>query len=286
KGILAMTMTALLAGQAGAASEIHERLQTGPGGHLQIDVSSGHVTIEGHEEDFVEIDATSTGFPRYTFELQHHGRDVRLVGRREGFLPFGPVKVRVDVRVPIRFDVEAKTSGGNVSVADVDGEVQLKTSGGRIEVEDVEGELEVNTSGGPIRIHNVVGPVEARTSGGNVEVSELQGPAELRSSGGRIVVEEASGRIDAHTSGGEIRIDFDGAPAGEVQTSGGSIQVSWPEHLGTRLDANTSGGRVRIDECFQVSGQVGRKKVQGDVGGGGERLRLRTSGGDIRISGS
>lgn len=287
KGILAMTMTALLAGnEAGASSEIHERIDAGSGGQLEVDVSSGNVTIEGHDEEYVEIDATSEGFHRYNFTLSQRGRTIRLEGRREGWLPFGPSRVRVEVRVPIRFDLDLKTSGGNLVVVDIDGQVELKTSGGKVQLEDVEGDVRAGTSGGPIRMQNVIGEVEARTSGGTVELSEIQGPIDVRSSGGAIDVREVLGRVDARTSGGKVKIDFDGAPAGDVQTSGGSIDVEWPEQFGARLDAHTSGGKVKIDSCFDVSGKVERKKVEADVGGGGEELKLRTSGGNIKIQGT
>lgn len=287
KGILAMTMTGLLAGAAaGASSEIHERIDIGSGGQLEVDVSSGNVTVEGHDAEFVEVDATSDGFNRYAFTLSQQGRTVRLEGRREGWLSFGPSRVRVEIRVPIDFDLDLKTSGGNLTVLDIDGQLELKTSGGKIEIEDVEGDVRAGTSGGPIRMQNVVGEVEARTSGGIVELSEIHGAVDVRSSGGSIDVRDVLGRVDARTSGGKIRIDFEGAPAGEVQTSGGSIDVEWPEQFGARLDAHTSGGKVKIDSCFDVHGTVEKKKVQAELGDGGDELKLRTSGGNIKIKGT
>jgi hypothetical protein len=54
---------------------------------------------------------------------------------------------------------------------------------------------------------------------------------------------------------------------------------------GFHLDASTSGGEVRADGLTITleHGGSGKSKLVGAVNGGGPRLKLRTSGGDVRI---
>ena len=73
--------------------------------------------------------------------------------------------------------------------------------------------------------------------------------------------------------GGHLRVDL----------KGGSIEVEFPEDASVDLDAKTSGGRVEIEHEILVRGTSGRSHIVGQINGGGARLHLRTSGGDVRV---
>jgi hypothetical protein len=55
--------------------------------------------------------------------------------------------------------------------------------------------------------------------------------------------------------------------------------------VGFKLDASTSGGDVDAEGLTLTieKGGVGKSKLIGDVNGGGPRLKLRSSGGDIKV---
>ena len=76
---------------------------------------------------------------------------------------------------------------------------------------------------------------------------------------------------------------FEKAAEGEIQTSGGSIEVTFDEEAPVSIEARTSGGRVSLDEDFSFRGKRQGSKLEGEVNGGGPRLTLKTSGGNIRI---
>jgi hypothetical protein len=69
-----------------------------------------------------------------------------------------------------------------------------------------------------------------------------------------------------------------------MSTSGGSITVKLDPAANLDIDAATSGGGVRSDLQLRTSGTFRRNRLHGTLGSGGQTLRMRTSGGSIRIS--
>jgi len=267
--IAILGLIALLLATAAAAKDFEQRVAAQSGGRLRVDLESGSIVIESHDREEVRVDALAAGMGagRLDFELSAKGDDVILRGGSSGWMPdvLGSPHVRARVRVPSEFSVD------------------IRTGGGAIEIEDLEGEVRVRSSGGNIEMGRIRGDVDAETSGGSIETVEVDGELRARTSGGPIRIFAVSGSVEARTSGGAISVRFTEAPSGVLETSGGDIDVEFPEDEGMDLDARTSGGSVRIDEQLAVRGRVEPTRVEAEVGEGGDRLRLRTSGGDIRI---
>jgi DUF4097 and DUF4098 domain-containing protein YvlB len=237
-------------------------------------------------EDFERTVARTSGWTSRAmrFSLDQDGRTVRLTGTRSSWLGgLGSGRVEVRVRTPQEFSLDLRTSGGRIDVQEVNGQVKATTSGGSIELDRITGGIEVNTSGGNIRVLEIEGDVSARTSGGSIHASEVNGRVEVRTSGGSLRIRDVGGDVEAKTRGGSISVRFTGAPSGRLETSGGSIEVELPEGEGIDLDARTSGGRVEIADDFAIAGHIERERVEAKVNGGGKQLRLRTSGGNIRV---
>jgi DUF4097 and DUF4098 domain-containing protein YvlB len=279
-------ITALLA-PAAAAKDFEQRVAAQAGGRLRVNLDSGSIVIESHDREEVRVDALAAGLGagRLDFELSVQGDDVRLEGRPRGWMPdvLGSPHVRARVRVPSEFSVDIRTGGGAIEIEDLEGEVRVRSSGGAIEIGRIRGDVDVETSGGAIETGEVDGELRARTSGGPIRIFAVSGSVEARTSGGSIEILGAADRVRADTSGGAISVRFTEAPSGVLETSGGDIDVEFPEDEGMDLDARTSGGSVRIDEQLAVRGRVEPTRVEAELNEGGDRLRLRTSGGDIRI---
>lgn len=267
--------------------EFADRVEVEPGGTLAVALDRGAIRVESHEEDSVVIEAQATGPGSATmrFELLPDEDGVHFEGRDEGWLLrlFGLGRVLVRARVPTRYSVALGTRGGPVEVDGITGSVDVRTSGGRIEMRQVEGPARLRTSGGRIEVEELCGDLSARTSGGRIELADVDGDVEARTSGGHIHLDGVVGHVDAHTSGGHIHAWLDGDPAGTLRTSGGHIEVSIARDAELDLEARTSGGRVELDASIPIDGRLGRRHVEGAINGGGERLRLRTSGGHIRV---
>ncbi len=98
-------------------------------------------------------------------------------------------------------------------------------------------------------------------------------------------ISDAGGRVDAESSGGPITVSFSpgNSAGGTLSTSGGGITVTVDPSVGLDIDAASSGGSVDLDVPVTVQGRVSRTAVKGSLNAGGQMLKLRTSGGGIRI---
>lgn len=310
RALLALVALLVSALSARADSRMEKALRLDPGGRFSIQTDLGSVTVTGTNAPGARLVITSRrrtldDLLRFTFR-EDAGSATVTARRRHG--PLFPWNwnggdVHFEIQVPAQTALDIDTSGGAIKIAGLRSPAKLETSGGGIQVRDLAGDLEGHTSGGGIKLARIRGNVRIETSGGGIEGSEIDGPIDAdtsggsvrlnrvsgdikaHSSGGGIHVFEAGGRIEADTSGGGIEASFarGNARGGSLETSGGGIQVSIDPTVGLRIDA--SGNSVKADVPITVQGSISRGKLQGNMGGGGELLRLRTSGGGVRIQG-
>ena len=225
--------------------------------------------------------------------FDQQGNDVRVQSKYESkplgfrFRSWPPVQVDFEITVPRTFATDLNTSGGAITVGDLDGKADLRTSGGQIKLGRMGGEVDARTSGGSISLEEARGPVELKTSGGSISVGRVAGPAELSTSGGSIKIDSVVSSLRAHTSGGSIRANISGPLTEEcsLSTSGGSVSVTVDKSAAFRLDASTSGGGVDASGLTVAMENVSRNRsrLAGTVNGGGPLLKLRSSGGGISV---
>ena len=268
----------------------------GGGDQVRVSLRRGDDDAAAIEDDYhIGFEQTSDGLVVTAMPQQ------RLLGS------WGEEQLAISVETPNGFSADVNTSGGSVRVAEIAGPLHVRTSGGSVRIENVPGAVQVRTSGGSIRhagtsatvdantsggsiaIGNVQGAVLARTSGGRIAI-ERAGPVTARTSGGSIAIGQAHGAVQAKTSGGSIEAMLAAQPQddSELRTSGGSITVRFAPDIAVDVNASASGGRVRIGDGLALVGdhlERGEpwKNVQASLNGGGPALRLRTSGGSIRL---
>ncbi len=184
--------------------------------------------------------------------------------------------------VPAGITTDLKTSGGNVSLENLNGEQKATTSGGNISVDNLKGNANVRTSGGNISIDGFNGNLDATTSGGNISAENAKGGIKLRTSGGNLSLGSVSGNLDAQTSGGNIdaRITELGERISLI-TSAGDVAVKMSLNKG--IDLDLKGNRVKID-MDNFKGVVEDDRVQGKLNGGGIPVTIRTSGGNVEVN--
>jgi hypothetical protein len=310
--VVALAISILLAVPAVAETVIEKELALEPGGTFVLDSDVGAVTLIGTERSGARVVITSKRDDfesRYKLSIEEKPGRVDLKLDRKGggmlsWLSWGSSdSLRFEIEVPRETHIDIDTAGGRITVESITGNARLDTSGGRITARDIKGDLLADTSGGSIDVEAVVGTVNADTSGGNIDVKEVSGAVRADTSGGSIEisnvggdinadtsggsigVSEAGGYVRADTSGGSVRVSFaaGNASGGDLSTSGGSIVVALDPSASLDVDAAASGGRVDLNLPLTVKGRISQSAVSGTLGGGGALLRLRTSGGGIKV---
>lgn len=316
-GVLAaaLILSASIFGAEENEGIIRKSFNVAAGGHLTIRADRGSIQVKSASTDKVEITVTrepgaraaSDVLKRHQVTFVQDGNDVavkaEMTGVKKSFWRGDDLKVRYEVIVPSKYNVNLKTSGGSINVQDIEGEARADTSGGSLKFGQINGpvygrtsggsieliactrDVDVQTSGGGINIGETTGNVVARTSGGSIKIGKTKGAVTAETSGGGIDVNGAMGMVNAQTSGGSIRAVLMDQPTAEctLETSGGSIDVKLAEKIAVDLDAHTSGGKVHSEIPVTVQGDIKPNHVRSKLNGGGPKLTLGTSGGNIHI---
>jgi len=315
-----LALALLVAGGATAKAEQDVITKTFPvkaGGKLILNVDRGSVHITTSDSDKVDIKVTrelkngSTAeakkvFEQHKIEISSEDNEVKIEARnpQKGFgfsNPFNRLHVDYAIAIPAKFDVDLKTAGGNIEVADLDGKADVNTSGGNLKLGAIKGPLKahtsgghitvtksdgdanVDTSGGDLRLGEIEGNLVAHTSGGNITLERTKGSVKASTSGGDIRVKDAYGPVNAHTSGGNVSAQLNTQPTADcsLKTSGGNVDVLLASNLALDLDAHTSGGRVNSD--FPGTLNKEKTRLTAKINGGGTALAVETSGGNVSI---
>lgn len=274
------------------------------GGNLRAATQGGDILIQTADINEVRIIATETIrasseqeadklLEKLALTFDQKGNDVTVEAKYDkggAILHFGswpPVQVSFTITVPRNFNLNVSTSGGDIAVASLTGNVRARTSGGEMKFERIEGEIDGHTSGGDIFLREGTARAKLGTSGGDITVERAGGPTEVSTSGGDIRIESVAQLISATTSGGNVQaaITEPFSQDAVLSTSGGDVHVQVAKTAGFQLDARTTGGKVDAAGLTLAidKGGLGKTRLEGAVNGGGHKLTLRSSGGDIVI---
>lgn len=179
--------------------------------------------------------------------------------------------------------IKGRTSGGGISISGCRDNIDVATSGGGIDAENCNGDIKLTTSGGGLTLKKLNGTIKATTSGGGIRAEEISGDFVTSTSGGSIKLDNITASVKASTSGGGI--DADIKSLGKylyLSTSAGSIHVSMPMDKGMDLDLD--GQRVKVPNLSKFKGTVEKDRVKGSLNGGGIAVRMDANSGGIYIN--
>ncbi len=192
--------------------------------------------------------------------------------------------------------LNAETSGGSINIGPVNGKVNVDTAGGSIRIGLAEGDVTAETSGGSIKVEGSKGKVNIDSSGGNLFVGSSGGPVIAETAGGSIKILKARGFIEAETAGGKIEAEMILADKGtdthvSLETAGGSITIYLPKNLAATISASLKitrsarrDYRIYSDFPLTIKGEDSdRVTAKGKINGGGDKVNLETTNGDIYI---
>jgi len=235
----------------------------------------------------VEMSGDEQQLKRFRVEFDSNDSTVSVIGKQRGrFFPWHwqSSDIVFRIKVPSNFRPKINTSGGDINVTGVEGNVWCETSGGTVKLSSIVGDVHGETSGGDVNIRNIRGDVQGHTSGGDVRVDSILGAVKVTTSGGEIVLLRVDGKIFGETSGGNIEARLLGENKGvHLETSGGNVSVYLRKDIAANLRASTSGGSVKCDLPVMVLGKIREDELHGKLNGGGDLIELSTSGGNINI---
>ena len=257
--ILVLSCVAPMGTLAGreAGTDFSKTLQASKGGTLQVSLNAGDIHITGWNRD--EVQVTAAGLDPEDSDrpsVTQQGGTIRVTND-----PSSDADIAIDIKVPLQFNIDLRTSDGTV---DVDGPLS--------------GNLKGSTSGGDIQLGALGGIVEMKTGGGNITAGDIKGDLTLETSGGDITASSISGEGDLSTSGGEISVD-DVGKALHARTAGGNVTVG---NVGGNATVSTSGGDITMGS---IVGSATLSTAGGniDIRGGSGTVKASTAGGDLRL---
>ncbi|HEX2723672.1 MAG TPA: M56 family metallopeptidase, partial [Gemmatimonadaceae bacterium] len=284
-----------------------------PGGVLVLDLKTGaSVDITGTDESLVRMRAVLGGRDWRNTEISL--KDDRNGGARlatyfrENTGSFSSSH-HIALTIPRGFSVRVSSSGGGITIRDVNGTFTGSTGGGDITINRASGHAQlstgggsvtvttsnlsgsVSTGGGSVRIQGVTGGVTGSSGGGNVVYSdrnETDVRSGSRSSGQKgpsgTVTTTQSGKTRSTARGGDRITRNDGgdislttvSDGADVSTGGGSITIGTANG---DLSASTGGGDISV-ASLRGSGQLstGAGDVKVNVSGAGVHAVRVTSG--------
>ena len=213
-------LVSISAAHAAIESPIHRNFNVRPGGTITIDADIGDIKVTSGAAnvsvDVIRKAKTSSRshaeelFKDFDVTFSQEGNDVRIRARYNHPTSWFHWNTDFDchfvVNVPSQYNVDLSTSGGDITVSDLNGQVKAKTSGGDIALGRINGVVDAHTSGGDVSMAGSHANALLSTSGGDIKVGDAAGSLSVNTSGGSIDIRRAGADLKAHTSGGSIDI--------------------------------------------------------------------------------
>jgi len=275
---------------------IEESFDVREGQTLFIDVQHADVSIVTGNRNSAEVevrldsrrmDRARERFEEMNWEVYEDGDRIVVTSEQvNGRKRWNNVDMNVDViiHIPAEFDADIETSHGDVVMGDLMGELRLLTSHGDVELDAVEGNsIWVKSSHGDISGDALTAEnIEIRTSHADIDFGEINAEEfDATTSHADIDVGSLSARTRLQTSHGDIDVELMRAASVELETTHGDVHVTMPRSA--KMDLDLRGAEVEISSSLDVNGRMSEDYVRGQLNGGGELLRARTSHGDITI---
>jgi DUF4097 and DUF4098 domain-containing protein YvlB len=281
-------LISLIAGTAFAV-DVDRTIDAAKDGHVEVSNVSGEITIEGWNQDKVEVTGTI-------------GRDVKeLIVERDGDevlikvkLPRGSSSASdadLHIKVPEGSSINVGTVSADISVSDVNGEQSLHTVSGNLTTESRGEDVSAESVSGDVDVSsdNSDSEVEANTVSGDVTIKGVAGEVVGESVSGSVeVVGGSFDRADLNTVNGEINFVGGLRKGGRlnVETVNGSVDVEFIGDVSARIDIETFNGGIR--NCFGPKAERTSKYAPGwelefNEGDGDGRVEISTMNGRVTL---
>jgi hypothetical protein len=202
---------------------------------------------------------------------------------------WSPVALAIELTVPRACELRVRTGEGDIQVDSLRGDIVADTDRGAIFIGEVDGDIVAGSGRGDVAVTACSGTLQLETKNGNLLVGRCGGPTQLLAVDGTIDVQAAKGPVFARGDRADIKVSF--LPSiratSDLESFGGDVTVGLDPACAVSIEARSSNfGRVRVrDLDFETSkGSSEKSKVTGTLNGGGPTLKIRASGGNVRLN--
>jgi len=191
------------------------------------------------------------------------------------------------ITVPRRCDLDLRTRAGMIIVGNVEGVVKGWTGAGDVFFRHIRGSADAHTEAGDVVISHCDGPIAASTRLGTIRIGVAAGRCTVTNTSGDVEIQEAKSDVEVYAEAGTASVNFGRGFEGhaKIKTSGGPIVTALDPNVACEVDAASSlfaHVYTRLPLTF-LQGRSGDRRLVAVQNGGGHRIELRASGGDVRI---
>jgi len=277
------------------------------GGVFKIDTCQGAIRIEPSPDNLIHLLVRQTmavdsatdadrrlkdldlQFEAATTQVSVKARYRRAV--RWAWENWPPVALAFVVKVPRACNLDLITPEGDITVGSLEGNVVVRTGNGAIFIGEVKGSVRAMSARGDVSVTACSGELVLTAKAGNVLVGRAGGLTKIEGSGGTIDIQSSRGNLHVDADNSDVKISFVHPliESSELLAAGGDIEVVFDQRSACTLSASASMfGEVKAKNLALVieSGKVGSSKVIGTLNGGGPKLLINASGGNVRLTGS
>jgi len=130
--------------------------------------------------------------------------------------------------------------------------------------------------------------VRLSTVNGGIEVTGLTGRINAETTNGGIKAREIAGTIDASTTNGGVDVELSRMPEGGIKLgcTNGGISLRLPADAKATISARITNGGIDTNNVqIDPTGETSRRRLNGNMNGGGARIDIEGTNGGIRITG-
>lgn len=270
--VLALAAPATAVGQSVSFTRA---LEVGTAAVLDIETDSGAIEVIAGEPGRVLVEGKVT--VRYSWNVpadaeriaravaaappvSQDGSIVRLRTPMDGAARRA-VAVSYRVRVPRGTTVLAVSQSGATTIHGVGGVVEVRTGSATVDVEDATNVI-LSTGSGAVTVGRVSASTRIETRSSGIRVADVAGP------------------LDAVTQSG--RVEVRGTPGPWTISTGSSSVLLATDRGDLDLDLRSRSGTIRL-EGAEASGEVRKQRIAGQIGDGGETIKVTTGSGAIQL---
>jgi len=264
---------------------LDKTLQTETGKLLDANTVIGDfkITVWDKNEAGVKVYGNENAEKYLVFTAENSASGIKVDGTKKEKEQIKGVQVRIEVTLPVSYNVKLNTGGGEIFVSGSSGSINFNTAGGNIKIENISGDVDGSTAGGNVLLTDIKGKIKLSTAGGNVTATGFEGNVDISTAGGNIALSGSNSAVNASTAGGNIALDYTGENLGvDLSTAAGKIIADLPSDFNADADLSSMVGKIKCDFAAAENTKL-MSNLKAKFNNGGKIFKCSTAAGDITI---